>query len=364
MIKGEKTVAIALSGGMDSSCAAAMLKDAGWNVIGIHLLLPIPPKERAKKVAIAKLLSDRLNIPIYFLDVRDTFKKKVIDYLVGSYCLGLTPNPCVVCNYVVKFEEIIRWMDKKGIDWLATGHYARIGENPNGKYRELLKGRDGQKDQSYFLHRLNQSHLSRALFPLGEMKKAEMYPMAKEKGLPQSIHPESQEICFIPDNNYRSFFTRQVDKGILAPGNIVDLEGNILGVHAGTYAYTVGQRHGLGIASRVPLYVYQIRPETNEVVAGPRDALFSKTLTAEDFNWIGVRPVKKKLRVQAQIRYRHRAADGILTILSRHVVRFEFDQPQWAVTPGQALVCYEGERVLGGGWIKRPIERAPKLHEI
>jgi len=361
MIQRKETIAVALSGGVDSSYVATMLKEEGCNVIGVHLLLPLTPRERAKKVEIVRLLSKGLDIPLYFLDVRDFFRKEVIDYFVRSYYSGLTPNPCVVCNYLVKFEEIIKWMDKKGIEYLATGHYARVRENSNGKYRELLKGEDGQKDQSYFLHRLNQSHLSRVTFPLGGMTKAAIYLMAEEKGLPWSIHPESQEICFIPNNNYRSFLERQVNGKMPSPGNIVDLEGNVLGVHSGTHAYTIGQRQGLGIASREPLYVYQVKPDTNEVVAGPRKALFTQTLTAGDFSWIGAQPGRKKVRVQAQIRYRHQPADGTLTIILPNLVQFEFDQPQWAITPGQALVCYEGEKVLGGGWIKELMKKVPEV---
>jgi len=353
MTNREKTIAVALSGGVDSSYAASILKDEGWNIIGIHLLLPISPKERAEKVRITKLLSDRLNIPLYLLDVNNSFQKEVIDYFTRSYFLGLTPNPCVVCNYVVKFEQIIKWMDNKRIDYFATGHYARVRRSSNKIYIDLLKGKDRQKDQSYFLHRLNQSHLSRTIFPLGDLKKAEISLLAKEKGLSASIHPESQEICFIPGNNYRSFLKSRVDKSMLSQGDIIDLEGNVLGVHSGFYAYTIGQRHGLGVGSREPLYVCQIRPEKNEIVVGPREALFTTTLTAEDFNWIGALPEEKRIRVQAQIRYRHEPADGTLTIISPDIVHFEFDTPQWAITPGQAFVCYEGENVLGGGWIRK-----------
>ena len=353
MIK-KTTVAVALSGGVDSSYAASILKDEGWNIIGIHLLLPISPKEREEKIRITKLVSDRLNIPLYLLDVTDFFQNNVIDYFTRSYFLGLTPNPCVVCNYVVKFEQIIKWMDNKRIDYLATGHYARVRSSSNRKYIELLKGRDRKKDQSYFLHRLNQSHLSRTIFPLGDLKKAEISLLAKEKGLSQSTYHESQEICFIHDNNYKSFFKKHINKKLLSPGNIFDFNGNVVGVHSGSYAYTIGQRHGLGIGSREPLYVCQIRPETNEIVVGTREVLFAETLTAEDFNWIEALPGKKKIRVQAQIRYRHEQADGTLSIISPNLVQLEFDQPQWAITPGQALVCYDGEKVLGGGWIRKP----------
>lgn len=353
MTKREKTIAVALSGGMDSSYVAAILKEEGWDTIGVHLLLPGQSKEEEEKIRRVRLLSDRLNIPLHLLDVKDFFQERVIKYFIDSYCLGITPNPCVVCNYFVKFEEIIKWMDEKGIDYMATGHYARLRKGLDGRYMELLRGKDNQKDQSYFLHRLNQSHLSRTIFPLGDINKTEIYLMGKERGLSQSIRSESQEICFVPDNDYRSFLKKQVNKKILSSGNIVDLEGNILGVHTGIYAYTIGQRHGLGIASRKPFYVSQIRPETNEVVVGPKEALFTKTLTAEDFNWIVAQPDENRIRVQAQIRYRHKAADGTLTCISPSLVQFEFDQPQWAITPGQALVCYDGENVLGGGWIRK-----------
>lgn len=352
MSKRKKTIAVALSGGMDSAVVATMLRDEGWNIMAIHLLLPFPLRERGEKIRTARLLSERINIPLYLLDVRDFFQKEVVDYFIRSYYLGLTPNPCVVCNHLVKFEQIIKWMDQKGVDYLATGHYARVRKNSRRRHRELLKGKDEKKDQSYFLHRLNQSHLSRAIFPLGDMTKAEIYHMAREKGLLQEIHRESQEICFIPDNDYRSFLKRQVDKKELSPGNIVDLEGNIRGVHPGTHGYTIGQRHGLGIASPEPLYVYRIKPRKNELVVGPRDALFTKAVSAGDFNWIGVQPERKEIRVQAQVRYRHKPADGTLTVISPDLLQLEFDQPQWAITPGQALVCYEGQRVLGGGWIR------------
>jgi tRNA-specific 2-thiouridylase len=355
MVKGKKTVAVALSGGLDSSFAATLLKEEGWDTVGIHLLLPLPDKERTKRIRTAQLLSERINIPLYLVDVEDFFQEEVVGYFVRSYYLGLTPNPCVVCNHVVKFEQIIKWIDSTGIDYLATGHYARVKANPRGSYRGLLKGRDKGKDQSYFLHRLNQAQLTRVLFPLGDMMKAEVYQLAVERGLPRAMLRESQEICFIPDDDYRSFFKRQVNETIPSSGNTVDREGTILGVHPGTYAYTIGQRHGLGIASREPLYVCEIRPRTNEVVVGPRDALFTRTLVAGDFNWIGVQPGKKSMRVQAQIRYRHEAASGTLTVISPDGVQVEFDEPQWAVTPGQALVCYEDQRVLGGGWIRKPI---------
>jgi tRNA-specific 2-thiouridylase len=354
MILRKKTIAVAMSGGIDSACAAALLKEEGWDVVGIHLVLPLPLKQREEKLRKALLISSELNIALYPLDVRNFFQKTVIDYFIEAYYLGLTPNPCVVCNNMVKFERIISWMDGKGIDYIATGHYARVKRSSNARYSDLLKGTDRQKDQSYFLHRLGQSHLSKTVFPLGDMTKAEIYKKVEERGLSASIHRESQEICFIPDNNYRSFFKSRIDTRTLSGGNIIDLEDNVLGVHSGTYAYTIGQRQGLGIGAKEPLYVCQIRPETNVIVVGPKKALFTSTLTAVDFNWIGIRREEKMLRVQAQIRYRHEPADGTLTVISPDIVHFEFDTPQLAITPGQAFVCYEGEKVLGGGWIKKP----------
>jgi len=351
MIENKKTIAVALSGGIDSSYAAIILKNQGWNIVGVHLILPLPEKE--KKISKIKSFAEGLNITLHLLDVRDSFKENVIDYFFKSYHLGITPNPCVVCNYAIKFDQIIRWMDRTGIDYLATGHYARLKKNADGKNIELLRAKDRQKDQTYFLHRVKKSHLLRSIFPLGDIRKAEIYVSAKEKGLSRQDHKESQEICFIPGNDYRSFFKSHANNRMFSPGNILDFEGNILGTHPGTYAYTIGQRHGLGIASPYPLYVYQIKPETNEIVVAKRENLFAGELTAKDFIWIKEPQGQKKLKVQAQIRYRHKPAEGTLTILEKNLVRFEFDYSQWAITPGQALVCYEGESVIGGGWISK-----------
>ncbi len=354
MKEKRKTVAIALSGGIDSACAAAVLKNEGWDVAGVHLLLPIS-NDRVEKMRIcAGNISKRLGIPLYNLDVRNAFQRDVIDYFIRTYYQGLTPNPCVVCNHRIKFEQILGWIDEEGIEFLATGHYARTWKRPGQEKVDLLKGWDGAKDQSYFLHRLDNSWLSRTVFPLGESTKEEVRQLAQQEKLLDLVHHDSQEICFIPRNGYREFLdaSMPVEKGTSA-GNILDIEGNVLGVHTGTHAYTVGQRHGLGIASRRPLYVCQIRPGRNEIIVGHKEKLFGTTITAQDFNWIAPIPAESKLIVKGQIRYRHQPAEGMLTVISEEVVRMEFDRPQWAITPGQALVCYKGERVLGGGWIKK-----------
>ena len=353
MSKGKKSVAVALSGGMDSFYAAKLLRDEGWDVVGIHLLLAIPHQERERRKKAVALLSDELDIPLFFHDVGDPFKEKVIDYFIDSYLNGITPNPCVVCNQLIKFDQVIAWMDEGGIDCLATGHYARVSNNQGGSYSLLLKGKDPRKDQSYFLHRLDQTHLSRVVFPLGDITKEEVKIKARGRGLPEAFHSESQEICFIPDNDYRTLLQGKMGKEIPSSGSIVDLQGHVLGSHTGTHAYTIGQRHGLGIAFREPLYVCRIRPETNEIVVAPRKKLFSQSLIAEDFHWIGHKPDARVIKMQAQIRYRHKPAEGTLRMLAANRVRCEFNEPQWAITPGQALVCYDGERVLGGGWITK-----------
>ena len=351
MSRTNKRVAVALSGGLDSASAALSLIDEEWKVEGIHLILPLPAREKARKAKAVKAIGERLRIPLHLLDVRDLFHKEVINYFVRAYCSGITPNPCVVCNHLIKFKQIGAWIHGNGIEYMATGHYARTRLSSNGTDVELLRGKDTNKDQSYFLHRLNQDHLSRLIFPVGHRKKDELYREAKNMELLDSICHESQEICFIPDNDYRSFLNRQVGRSPLSSGTIIDLDGKILGIHSGTHAYTIGQRHGLGIASTEPLYVYEIRTETQEVVVGPRETLYSKTLYADDYTWIGARPSQKEIRAEAQIRYRHEPASGTLTVVSADTVYFEFDDPQWAITPGQALVCYDGEKVLGGGWI-------------
>jgi len=353
MSKRKKSVAVALSGGMDSFYAARLLRDEGREVVGIHLILPIGPQERERRKEAVLLLANELGIPLFFVDVGGSFEEKVIDYFIDAYLNGITPNPCVVCNQLIKFDEILKWADEKGIDCLATGHYARVCRSSRSNHTELLKGKDRGKDQSYFLHRLKQEHLSRAVFPLGDFTKEEVCLMARGSGIPEIFHTESQEICFIPDNDYRSLLREKRGNGIPSPGNIIDLQDNVLGSHGGIHAYTIGQRHGLGISSGDPLYVCRISPEKNEIAVAPRQYLFSQSLIAEEFHWIGSKPDDRPIRVHAQIRYRHRPAKAIIAILADNRVRCDFDEPQWAATPGQALVCYEGERVLGGGWIKK-----------
>jgi len=354
------SVVVAMSGGLDSSMAAALLKSAGWEVHGLHFLLPAPALITDARIKAVQMVAEHLQIPFEIIDIREDFERLIIDPFVDAYLQAMTPNPCVRCNALVKFEYLLRYARENGIHFIATGHYARLGTGDERRGVKLLRGRDGSKDQSYFLHRIGQAYLSRTVFPLGEMSKEEAKEQAREMGLPVHSVPESQEICFIPENDYRLFVETRMGPGVNRRGNIVSTDGQKLGEHEGAYRYTIGQRQGLGIASSRPYYVKEIRPEANEVVIARREALFCRRVEANRFHWIGEMPPENVMEAQAQIRYRHRVAPGSLEVISHDEVRFTFDEQQWAVTPGQALVCYDGLRVLGGGWIKRNAEYAVK----
>jgi tRNA-specific 2-thiouridylase len=344
------SVVVALSGGVDSSLAAALLKEEGWEVQGVHFVLPSSDQEREGKQRAAERVARHLGIPLATVDLGARFEERVVRPFVEGYLAGRTPNPCVVCNPEVKFDALHAWADGHGVWFGATGHYARIAD-PEGGDPALLRGRDPQKEQSYFLHRLGRRALGRSLFPLGGLLKAETRVMAAGRGLPTRSSPESQEICFLSGEDYRSFLERRDPDGASRRGSVVDTAGRRLGEHRGVFRFTIGQRRGLGIASDEPYYVVALRPGPREVVVGRREELFSRRVEAASFSWIGGIPDEARRRAEAQVRYRHPAAPGRLEPLGKDRVRFVFDEPQLAVTPGQALVCYDGERVLGGGWI-------------
>lgn len=345
-------VVVALSGGVDSSMAAVLLKTAGWEVHGLHFLLPTSPSMRQSRVSAVERVAQHLEISVELLDLEGPFSRCVIDPFLDAYLEGRTPNPCVVCNQLIKFEYLLKYAQTHGIHYIATGHYASIRKRDENPYFELWRGTDRHKEQSYFLHRLNQRHLSRTIFPLAEKRKEALRKQARDMGLPVHSAPESQEICFLPEKDYRPLVEQRKGPEVNKEGSIINEQGEIVGTHQGAFRYTIGQRQGLGIASARPYYVKEIRPETNEVVVGRKEALYARRLEAEGFNWIEAPPSQKIIEAQAQIRYRHKPASGQLRIISSDRVSFTFDQAQWAVTPGQALVCYVGDRVLGGGWIK------------
>ncbi|MBN2032066.1 MAG: tRNA 2-thiouridine(34) synthase MnmA [Deltaproteobacteria bacterium] len=346
------TVAVALSGGCDSTLAAALLIEQGWDVTGVHFLLPAPPEKREARSLSVKRVGERLKIPVVLINLDIAFSREVVAPFVEAYLSGLTPNPCVLCNEIIKFETLFRYSEEHKISKISTGHYATVKVGSNGA-TQLWRGIDQRKEQSYFLHRLSVRHLERTLLPLGRMTKQQAKDLALKMELPNSSEPESQEICFLPANDYRLFLEKERGGEIARRGDVLTMEGTKVGEHDGTYRYTVGQRHGLGIASRRAYYVSEIDPRNRRIIVGEKEDLLCTRVEAEGFNWLDEAPRYHRMRLHAQIRYRHRAASGRLEVLSPEEVGFEFDEPQWAVTPGQALVCYEGDRVIGGGWIRR-----------
>lgn len=345
-----------MSGGVDSSLAAALLKEAGYETIGITLQI-WQPDEQAEKdrfggccgaeaVEAAKAVAHKLGILHYVLNFRDIFARMVIEDFCREYSRGKTPNPCIRCNQYIKFDALLEKARALGADFLATGHYARI-ERSGDSYR-LLKAVDPAKDQSYFLYTLGQRQLERLLMPIGDFRKTEVRKKAAALGLPTAARRESQDICFIPDNDYRSFVTKNI---ALQPGDIVDTRGNLLGRHKGLALYTVGQRQGLGLASGSRLYVVKLDADANRVVAGTDDQLYSDRLTAVNLSWVSGKAPRTPADITAKIRHRSTEATARL-ILADDTAEVRFSQPQRAVTPGQAVVFYRDEEVLGGGTIE------------
>jgi tRNA-specific 2-thiouridylase len=336
---------------VDSAVAALLLKGRGHRVVAFHMSLspqdPGPPGESVRTLA------ERLGVPLHGVDLRCAFRELVIQPFLEVYRRGMTPNPCVLCNPRIKFSLLSRYAPDLGIRWLATGHYARIAP-PEGDGRlRLLRGRDRAKDQSYFLFGLTQEQLSHALFPLGALLKGEVRKIAAAAGLSVSSRPESQEICFVPDGDYRRFFEEQTGIVLLpSPGPVVDGEGRQVGEHDGIHRFTIGQRRGLGIPSSAPYYVVGIEPETNTVRVGRRKDLERREFLVTDVNWIGIPAPVAPLEALVQVRSRHQEAPAVLAPdTERILVRFR--EPQTAITPGQAAVFYQGDEVLGGGMIQQ-----------
>jgi tRNA-specific 2-thiouridylase len=351
---GEKKVLVAMSGGVDSSVAAVLLHERGYNVVGGMMSLWAEeggPANRCcspQAVAGAREVCRRLGVPFQVFDFEAEFKDHVVDYFVEEYARGRTPNPCLACNRYIKFDLLLEKATQLGAEYLATGHYARI-QRVEGEY-QLLKGIDVTKDQSYVLYMLGQKELARLLFPLGEYTKERVRAVAQERGLSVADREESQEICFTM-GDYRRFLSAQPEV-LFEPGPIVDVDGRVLGEHKGLPAYTIGQREGLGIAAPNPLYVLEIDTGRNALVVGPRAQLARRELKASDVHFVSGEPPREPLEVTAKIRYRAPAARATLTCAGRNEAVVRFVKPQPAIAPGQGVVFYDGERVLGGGIIR------------
>lgn len=357
-----------MSGGVDSSVAAALLKEQGYSVIGVTLnvwpeyaVVEAGSPHRAccslDSVEDARRVADRLDIPHYTLNFRDIFDQAVIQNFLDEYLRGRTPNPCVRCNRFVKFEALLSRARSWEADYLATGHYARVGRSDDGR-STLRKAVDPSKDQSYALYSLTQQQLARTLFPLGELRKSETRRIAARLGLVTAEKPESQEICFVPDDDYSGFIRRRLPSAA-RPGPIRNREGELLGSHQGIAFFTVGQRRGLGIASGRPLYVLEILPEENAIVVGPRDELYSPGLLADDLNWVSIDEPGDAIRVAARIRYRAAEIPALARVRRDGKLEVRFDEPQRAVSPGQTVVLYDGDLVVAGGTIVEAVSDQP-----
>ncbi|MFI5352036.1 MAG: tRNA 2-thiouridine(34) synthase MnmA [Candidatus Binatales bacterium] len=361
-------VLVAMSGGVDSSVAAAILHERGYDVVGVAMrLAPDAPSGGPRRRGTccshddfedARRVAERMHFPFYVVDLRADFAARVIDNFVGEYLAGRTPNPCVMCNREIKFDRL--WGRARALEagLVATGHYARIERAPDGRFC-LLRAADANKDQSYFLFTLGQAELARTLFPLGNMTKTEVRARARALGLTNADKPESQEICFVPDRDYARTVESMADRDRIVPGRVVDGDGRVLGEHEGIHCFTVGQRRGLGIATGEPLYVRAISAATGDVTVGRREELMARGLTATRVSMVDPQLCGRDATpIEVKIRYRHPALPATLTMLAgaRAEVRFTSAGGGPSVTPGQACVFYQRDEVLGGGFIERAIE--------
>jgi tRNA-uridine 2-sulfurtransferase len=369
-------IAVAMSGGVDSSAAAALLKEQGHELVGFTMQLwnqrrhinvdengdPLPSRCCSlDDVYDARRVADSLGFPFYVLNLEKDFERDVVEPFVQSYLSGETPIPCVACNSRLKFASLDRMAVSLGCEKVATGHYARVEHDEAAKRFRLFRGKNHSKDQSYFLWELTQDQLSRAYFPLGEMQKSEVRDIARDANLYTAEKQESQEICFVPDGKYSEFIDRYLDHEdrtdeAPAAGAIVNTAGETVGAHTGIHRYTIGQRRGLGIAHEKPLYVVQIERAKNQIIVGDAEELESIEFIAKGVNWVAFDKPSEPVRAKVKVRYRHDPAAATVYALDDAHARIVFDEPQRAITPGQATIFYDletGEEVVGGGWITR-----------
>jgi tRNA-specific 2-thiouridylase len=376
-------IAVAMSGGVDSSAAAAVLREQGHELVGFTMQLwnqrrgisvdengePLPSRCCSlDDVYDARRVAEELGFPFYVLNLERDFERDVVQPFITSYLSGETPIPCVSCNSRLKFASLDRLADSLGCEKVATGHYARVEYDETVNRYRLLRGRNLQKDQSYFLWELTQDQLSRALFPLGEMSKPEVRDVARQHSLAVAEKQESQEICFVPDGDYAGFIDRYLDaegetNRIPPAGELVDSSGAVVGHHGGIHHYTIGQRRGIGIAAERPLYVLAIDEAKNRVVVGAPEELLSSEFTAAGVNWVAFAEPSEPVRAEVRVRYRHEPVPATITPLPDRRVRVNFDEPQRAITPGQATVFYRGDEVVGGGWITKMSDAGCQMSE-
>ena len=361
MMKKNKTkkALIAMSGGVDSSVAALLIKNRGFECEGVTMRLFVPEDagEDIDKVCCnnddaqdATKVAELLNIPFYIFDFSEYFKADVIDRFVKAYALGLTPNPCIDCNKHIKYHRLVERAMAMGVDYIVTGHYAKIEKNKEAGRYLLKKAKDETKDQSYFLYMLSQKQLASTIFPLGELAKTEVREIAEENGFVNADKKDSQDICFIKDGKYAKFI-EEYTKKTYPEGNFVDSSGNVIGTHSGIIRYTIGQRKGLGQTFGEPMYVIDIRPKNNEVVLGRNDELFSDTFYIRDINMVSVKELNVPMKVKAKVRYNQKEQPATAVHTGKDEIMVVFEQPQRAITKGQAAVLYDRDIVVGGGII-------------